>query len=347
LDGGETAFSSEELTAPARKDLLTDSGDIIDDQEMEISLDEPELDEIGGETGLDQSSNFTALDPSAFDVSLDDTEDGALETEDKTAEGGDDGDETIGVEEISLDDFSAEEVEFKDSEELKELREKGVEPMTAPPEDTSYLDEAPLAEEELDLTNAVIDEPDLSVIQENPLTEPSLDDISLDLDLEEETDRADGDVPEDILYEEEETMELSLPETGSTEIISDSFDIPVEQPEEESFEQVIPEGFVVEADSQMPAMEQEEPAEAEFEVIEERAEEAPAVAAPEPPAETVPAAETAAPADLPISLKQELKTVLSYMDQLLESLPEDKIEEFAKSEYFDTYKKLFEELGLV
>jgi hypothetical protein len=35
------------------------------------------------------------------------------------------------------------------------------------------------------------------------------------------------------------------------------------------------------------------------------------------------------------------------MDQLLESLPEDKIEEFAKSEYFDTYKKLFEELGLV
>jgi hypothetical protein len=35
------------------------------------------------------------------------------------------------------------------------------------------------------------------------------------------------------------------------------------------------------------------------------------------------------------------------MDQLLESLPEDKIEEFAKSEYYETYKKLFEELGLV
>lgn len=50
---------------------------------------------------------------------------------------------------------------------------------------------------------------------------------------------------------------------------------------------------------------------------------------------------------IPSNLKQELKTVLSYMDQLLESLPEDKIEEFAKSEYFDTYKKLFEELGLI
>jgi hypothetical protein len=34
------------------------------------------------------------------------------------------------------------------------------------------------------------------------------------------------------------------------------------------------------------------------------------------------------------------------MDQLLESLPDEKIEEFARSEYFDTYKKLFKELGL-
>ena len=46
-------------------------------------------------------------------------------------------------------------------------------------------------------------------------------------------------------------------------------------------------------------------------------------------------------------LKEELKSVLSYMDQLLESLPDDKIEEFARSEYFETYKKLFKELGIV
>jgi hypothetical protein len=49
---------------------------------------------------------------------------------------------------------------------------------------------------------------------------------------------------------------------------------------------------------------------------------------------------------IPKAIKTELKTVLSYMDQLLESLPEDKIEEFAQSEYFDTYKKLFEDLGI-
>jgi hypothetical protein len=35
------------------------------------------------------------------------------------------------------------------------------------------------------------------------------------------------------------------------------------------------------------------------------------------------------------------------MDRLLDSLPEEKIAEFAKSEYFDSYKKLFKELGLV
>lgn len=49
---------------------------------------------------------------------------------------------------------------------------------------------------------------------------------------------------------------------------------------------------------------------------------------------------------LPIDMKEEIKSVLTYMDQLLESLPEEKIEEFARSEYFETYKKLFEDLGI-
>ncbi len=49
---------------------------------------------------------------------------------------------------------------------------------------------------------------------------------------------------------------------------------------------------------------------------------------------------------LPDDLKNDVKSVLLYMDQLLENLPEDKIMEFAKSEQFTTYKKLFSELGL-
>lgn len=50
--------------------------------------------------------------------------------------------------------------------------------------------------------------------------------------------------------------------------------------------------------------------------------------------------------EIPAGMKEEIKSVLSYMDQLLENLPEDKIAEFAQSEQFETYKKLFSELGL-
>lgn len=50
--------------------------------------------------------------------------------------------------------------------------------------------------------------------------------------------------------------------------------------------------------------------------------------------------------ELPDHLKNEIRSVLSYMDQLLEALPDDKIEEFAQSEHFAVYKRLFEELGL-
>lgn len=51
-------------------------------------------------------------------------------------------------------------------------------------------------------------------------------------------------------------------------------------------------------------------------------------------------------ADLPDELKAEIRSILSYMDHLLEALPDEKIQEFAQSEHFEVYKRLFEELGL-
>lgn len=44
--------------------------------------------------------------------------------------------------------------------------------------------------------------------------------------------------------------------------------------------------------------------------------------------------------------KDELKSVLCYLDNLLEDLPEDKIKEFAKSEYYDLYVKILDKLGI-
>ncbi len=51
-------------------------------------------------------------------------------------------------------------------------------------------------------------------------------------------------------------------------------------------------------------------------------------------------------AAIPEDLKDEIRTVLKYMDHLLEALPDEKIQEFASSDYFVMYKKLFEDLGL-
>lgn len=45
-------------------------------------------------------------------------------------------------------------------------------------------------------------------------------------------------------------------------------------------------------------------------------------------------------------LKKDVRTVLSYLDQLLDALPEEKIKEFAQSNEFDVYRKLFEELNI-
>ncbi|MCG8484338.1 MAG: hypothetical protein MJA31_13580, partial [Clostridia bacterium] len=49
---------------------------------------------------------------------------------------------------------------------------------------------------------------------------------------------------------------------------------------------------------------------------------------------------------IPEELKDEIKDILLYMDQLLESLPDEKIQEFARSPHFEVYKKIFEELGI-
>ena len=45
-------------------------------------------------------------------------------------------------------------------------------------------------------------------------------------------------------------------------------------------------------------------------------------------------------------LMQDVKSLLVYMDQLLEDLPEEKIEEFANSDKFVLFKNVFEKLGL-
>ncbi len=44
--------------------------------------------------------------------------------------------------------------------------------------------------------------------------------------------------------------------------------------------------------------------------------------------------------------REELRTMISYLDGLFDQLPEDTVREFSRSQYFDLYKKIMGELGL-
>jgi hypothetical protein len=126
--------------------------------------------------------------------------------------------------------------------------------------------------------------------------------------------------PEDsVIFSEEDTIPGDEPEDMSDLIEAK---VPVELSDDFSME--IPGDFTVESVPEFPA---------------ENVSELPVINTGETDGEIL-------TEEMPSKLKKELKNVLSYMDKLLESLPEDKIEEFAKSDYFDTYKKLFEELGI-
>lgn len=259
------------------------------------------------------------------------------------------GDESVAaVEPPAIEKIELEEVLGPETEppEFSELREQGVRPMTEAPEDTTYLEaeetlgtegsreteivpEQDLAES-IDLTEAVIEEPDLGTftLEEPAIEEPSIESMDIDLNLEEES----------LHVEEIDLPPLEEPE--AEEFVLD--ELP-----EESFEEVIPEGFVVGSDTDIETLATEEVTEEVTEEIEEFSPEEPEISLPSEEEVRSPAVEAAAQeTPVPAPLRGEIKAVLAYMDQLLESLPESKIEEFAKSEYFDTYKKLFEELGL-
>ncbi|MDR3160736.1 MAG: hypothetical protein LBU28_03880 [Spirochaetaceae bacterium] len=278
----------------------------------------------------------------------------------------------------------------EEPEELKLLREEGATIITEEaedlsyPEDISYLEEDALGpdvfdEAALDLSEAVIDEPNISGdLVENVLEEPTPDSIAINLDMEEPLGpEASGEgrkpfiLPEDsgdffikdenaveLLHEDEEkTIDIAVePEAAGqdgeppaeaeglpeTELLAEAEFLPETEflPEAEAAPAVFEIAAEEAGDSQGPD---------DFPVFEEAADRFPEPV-PEETAEPVPAGEKPPEAEirpLPDNLKQELKVVLSYMDQLLESLPDEKIEEFARSEHFNTYKKLFEELGLV
>ncbi|MDR1575817.1 MAG: hypothetical protein LBS37_07415 [Treponema sp.] len=342
----------------------------FDDLGIDINISPDDFDMAEEEkAGTEKSLADMALDLATEEFSIDDL---AVPGEESPIE------ENLMVEENLMDENRPEEDLFieegnpeaidmggeaEDSEVLRNLRSFGVEAMEPPPDEIAYLEDDPLAAEmaedvfdgdisldgdenfdaaSLDLSGAVIDEPDLSAgITENPVNEPSLDDISLDgiedINIELEDEQLEG-AAEESMYEE---PELPVPEKAEE---NETLEVSLADGDD-SLAQIIPEGFEAGVEETPVSFDDDlETAFADDAVIDVPAEsigpafETSAEAAAEPAGEDL---------DIPSGLKNELKTVLSYMDHLLESLPEEKIEEFAKSEYFDAYRKLFKELGLV
>ena len=190
-----------------------------------------------------------------------------------------------------------------------------------------------------------------------------------------ETPKTDDAPPlEEIVLEEEP----KAPETEEVPVIEEEVTVPVLEEEApavqaETLEKQAEEEIEFDLDALDQTVVEEEPVEEEAPAFEEELEEmeisipeekpAPAAEIPVqeevPFAEELPAAEvqpqekTPAPSaaaaqgeSIPANLRDEIRSVLKYMDQLLESLPEDKIQEFAKSEHFEVYRRLFEELEL-
>jgi hypothetical protein len=192
-------------------------------------------------------------------------------------------------------------------------------------DDVSYLEGSDSVEPEL--TNVAIDESEIETIDFNDekLEEPVLTEFNIDLsEIEESFNNIEN---SSVVQPAEETIDAN----ETIEIPLSMMDEPLEIPEEPVFETT--ENLV---DLDVPS--------------ENPVEEEPSVLPVQAPASTIAPMGANAPvgamASLPVDLKNEIKSVLSYMDQLLESLPEEKIEEFAKSEHFEVYKKLFEELGI-
>ncbi len=200
----------------------------------------------------------------------------------------------------------------------------------APAADTiseSQSFDEPQIEEDAGTSESFVSEnDDMNVEEDNSISQDEADYLSKDAPVAEEDEKLETGISEEPVNEVFNKWENSNPEDETLEepaVEEDNFEAPAPAVEDKVDDDEFKEPVFAEAEPE---------SEPEATVNIEPEEENPASAA----------GVNAIPEDM----KEEIKSVLAYMDQLLESLPENKIEEFAKSEQFNTYKKLFNELGL-
>ena len=192
-----------------------------------------------------------------------------------------------------------------------------------------------------ELANMSIDQElaDIEQLSDDDNTESEFETVELDMDTVDETDEAtsvgDAAQPDTVVSDDLEAFDVDSDFDSFTDAIEQELDVAAAT--EPTADEITIEELDLE-DSEPPAHATDRVSD---ETIEPVPDDADFVNAP-----SVPVGDGTSIGELPDRLKDEIRSVLSYMDQLLAVLPDDKIEEFAQSEHFAVYKRLFEELGL-
>ncbi len=216
---------------------------------------------------------------------------------------------------------------------------------SAPVSEEEPAEEPVFEESAVEEPAAEIEEP---VIEDPVIEEPVFEEVSEE--IEDDIDET----PTDTMFESEDWNE---PKISEEEILGDAafedngvsldddFEVPAGDTDDFASEVPAEEEIPVEEPvaEEISSFEEPEVQETEEEIPAEVTEEHVSEIAEEPAIAPVAAEESSV---VPDELKQDVKSVLLYMDQLLENLPEEKIAEFARSEHFEVYRKLFTELGL-
>ncbi len=232
------------------------------------------------------------------------------------------------------------------------------------PEESLSAPQSPESIEEVGLEELgeKLEEPEF---EEEGFPELTADEI---MGEEEFSDLSVPDIEESVTLSEKQ-KELEIPE-GTEISLSEPVETEVSAPVEEKAEAVtsapVESSSFFEEGEEEPITLSDEELEHIFEtaeVVEEPAE----VSAPSASVPEISLPEVSAPAEkitteeVPVEEKPEpvmapvneldidinkLRTILKYLDDLFEFLPEDKVKEFAESEYYDIYEEILDKLGI-
>ncbi|TVR90444.1 MAG: hypothetical protein EA428_08455 [Spirochaetaceae bacterium] len=324
--------------------------------EASLELDEIDLEDMGLESDLD-----VAFEQETAEIAADSDEE-LLQDDIISLDGDEDEDEddeiTIDISDsdapeaadmAELDQDESDEIEISDDLDLSDLESELDELETEEvslPEDPQIIDasEAPIEEISIDEEFDTVEEQPHS--DETPAGFPGDEDTTVDVELPPtDTSEIDTLAQLDIDSELADIEDLKDSPDDTVADTSEIDDISIAFPDEDEFE------IDDELDLDEDTLELEDDELGEIEISAEELEDdelGETATTAHSLTNTMAAAQEAAENDTELSedLREEIRAVLRYMDQLLESLPEDKIQEFASSEHFEVYKKLFEELGL-